>query len=121
MKYFDFYVRFIFLIKIIFIILALYGIYTKYKEPKNTKKQEKIHYFKERVELIFKGSMAILLILLFNPRTTKDMIKLDYETKLLLFLFGWVLIITADWKSIFANIPKSINMFQDIFGDNHES
>jgi hypothetical protein len=86
-----------------------------------TKKQEKIHYFKERVELIFKGSMAILLILLFNPRTTKDMIKLDYETKLLLFLFGWVLIITADWKSIFANIPKSINMFQDIFGDNHES
>ena len=121
MKYFDLYIKFIFLIKIIFIILALYGIYTKHKDPKNTKKQEKIHYLKERVEVIFKGSMAILLIILFNPRTTKDTIKFDYETKLLLFLFGWVLIITADWKSIFTNIPKSINMIQDIFGNNHES
>jgi hypothetical protein len=121
MEYFDLYVQFILIIKIIFILLALYGIYVKYQEPKNTEKQEKIHYTKERIELLFKGSMAILLILLFNPRTTKDVIKLDYETKLLLFSFGWVLLITANWKSIITNIPKSIIMFQEIFGMNHTS
>ena len=121
MEYFDLYINFIFLIKIIFIFLAVYGIYVKYQEPKNTEKQEKIHYAKERIELLFKCSMSILLILLFNPRTAKESIKLDYETKLLLYSFGWVLLITANWKSIIANIPKSIIMFQEIFGMNHTS
>ena len=121
MEYFDLYIQFILIIKIIFILLAFYGIYVKYQEPKNTEKQEKIHYAKERIELLFKGTMAILLIFLFNPGTTKESIKLDYETKLLLYSFGWVLLITANWKSIIANIPKSIIMFQEIFGMNHTS
>jgi hypothetical protein len=106
-------------VKIIYIGLAMYEIYIKHKEPKNTKKREKIQYLKERVETLFKGLMAVLLLILFNPRRTKDTIKLDYETRLLLYLFGFILLLTADWKSIFHNIPKTIQMIQDILGRNH--
>ena len=116
MNTFNLYIRLIFLVKIIFIGLAMYELYTKHKEPKNTKKIEKTQYLKERVETLFKGLMAVLLILLFNPRTTKETIKLDYETKLLLYLFGFVLLLTADWKSIFKGIPKTMQIFQEVLG-----
>jgi hypothetical protein len=36
-----------------------------------------------------------LLIYLFNPRTDRS-ILIDYETKLLLFLFGIILLITMN-------------------------
>ena len=119
MNTFDLYIRLIFLVKIVYIGLAIYEKYTKHKEPKNTKKIEKTKYLKERVETLFKGLMAVLLILLFNPRTTKDTIKLDYETRLLLYLFGFILLLTADWKNIFHGTPKTIQLIQEILGGNN--
>ncbi len=48
--------------------------------------------------------MSAMLIYLFNPRA--DNIKLlNYETKLLLYLFGFVLIITANWNTFFTESP----------------
>jgi hypothetical protein len=44
--------------------------------------------------------MAILLIYLFNPRRG-EMIMIDGETKILLYLFGVVLLITAKWADFF--------------------
>jgi hypothetical protein len=44
--------------------------------------------------------MAILLIYLFNPRNPKLEI-IDSETKILLYLFGIVLLITAKWEAFF--------------------
>ena len=44
--------------------------------------------------------MAILLIYLFNPRTER-IVMIDNETKLLLYLFGIVLLITAKWDDFF--------------------
>jgi hypothetical protein len=119
MDYYSAYIKFIIGIKIIFIGLAIYGIYVKRKEPNETKKIETIHYFKDRIEFIFKFLMSILLISLFNPRFTKENMKLDYETRLLLYLFGFIIILTADWNMFIKNTPKSFQMLQSILGSKH--
>jgi len=72
------------------------------KDPENTKVKHSYEtnlYLKERVELLFKFLMSILLIYVFNPRR-KVAVQLDYEMKILLFLFGWILILSANWSSI---------------------
>jgi hypothetical protein len=114
MNYFDLYITFIFAIKIIFLGLAIYKVYIEHIEPKNTKKIEEIKYWKESVETLFKGTMAVLLIILFNPRGTKEVVKLDYETRLLLYLFGFILLLTADWKSIYQKIPRGWEKIKEI-------
>ena len=119
MDYYSAYIKFIFVIKITFIGLAIYGIYIKRKEPNETKKIETIYYFKDRIEFIFKFLMSILLISLFDPRFTKENMKLDYETRLLLYLFGFIIILTADWNMFIKNTPKSFQMLQSILGSNN--
>jgi hypothetical protein len=44
--------------------------------------------------------MAVLLIYLFSPGKEKT-VMIDGETKLLLYLFGFVLLITAKWGDFF--------------------
>ena len=113
MNNFDIYVYLIFLIKIIFIIFAVIHIYNKIKGQTNSSEDKKIVFWKDRTEFIFIIMMALLLIYLFNPRNNKPLI-LDYETKLLLFLFGFILIITAKWSIfiqqsvIFTRIQNSL-------------
>lgn len=125
MKFYSLYINFIIFVKIVFIILAIYGIYVKHtekKEPTNKKvvtKYEQITFIKERVELLFKLLMAILLIYLFSPLRGKEIKKLDFETRLLLGLFGWILILTADWRTIIHNIPKGMQTVQTLLGDNN--
>lgn len=51
--------------------------------------------------------MAILLIMLFNPYT-KDPIIVNNEDKTILWLFGYLLIISADWTN-FMDDWKVIN------------
>lgn len=114
MNTFDIYIWFIFLIKIIFILLAVIHIYDKIKGQTNTPKDKNIVFWKDRIEFVFVLLMALLLIYLFNPKYNKPIV-LDYETKLLLFLFGFILIITAKWKIfikesvLFQRIQHSLN------------
>jgi uncharacterized membrane protein YbjE (DUF340 family) len=114
MNYFDTYVSAVFIVKIIFIILAIMHIYNRAKGKQNTKQDKKIVFWKDRVEFIFIFMMSLLLIYLFNPRYNKPIV-LDYETKLLLFLFGIVLLITAKWEvfikesKLFQKIQYSLN------------
>ena len=114
MKYFDMYISFVFIIKIVFIILAIMHIYNKAKRKANTPQDKKILFWKDRVEFIFIFMMSLLLIYLFNPRYNKPIV-LDYETKLLLFLFGIILLLTAKWKLfidesvVFKKIQYSLN------------
>ena len=70
---------------------------------------KQVLFWRERTEFIFTSLMAILLIYLFNPIKNK-MFMINNETKLLLYLFGIVLIITADWKTFF----KESNIFKKI-------
>ena len=69
----------------------------------------KIEYWKERLEFVFVALMSILFIYLFNPRTGTS-ILIESETKLLLYLFGIFLLITAKWSEFF----KESKMFKRI-------
>jgi hypothetical protein len=79
-----------------------YDRYRSKKDPKNTgliRAYENNMYFRERFELLFKFLMSLLLIYLFFPRR-KIPIPLDSETRILLYLFGWIIILSAKWSTI---------------------
>lgn len=103
------YITFIFLIKVGFILMALTHIYLKAKGDEKSDLDKKVLYWKERFEFIFIATMALLLIYLFNPRRNRAAL-IDYETSLLLYLFGFVLIITAKWELFFkeSSLMKQI-------------
>jgi uncharacterized BrkB/YihY/UPF0761 family membrane protein len=115
MNYSKSYVYLIFAVKILFIILAIFHIYLKSKGQTDSNLDKNIVYWKDRIEFIFILLMSFFLIYLFNPRQNRT---IDKESKLLLYLFGFVLIITADWNK-FLNQKKwvvNIKNVQDIFG-----
>ena len=95
------YITFIFLIKIGFIIMTITHIYLQAKGKEKSDLDKNILYWKERFEFIFIAMMSILLIYLFNPRVDRSVL-IDKETKILLYLFGFILLITAKWN-LFTN------------------
>ena len=105
MNYYTNYVRLIFLVKLIFLYFMISSGYHRYKgkkDPKNATIQQAYEnnmYFKERFELLFKFLMSMLLIYVFFPRRKVPM-PLDSETRILLYLFGWILILSAKWSHI---------------------
>jgi hypothetical protein len=112
MDKFNMYITFIILIKVGFVILAVSHLYLKLKHKDHTETDEKILFWKERLEFIFIALMAILLIYLFNPRTDRSVI-IDNETKILLYLFGFILLITAKW-SVFLHENPLFKKFQQV-------
>jgi len=109
----NLFITIIIITKLLFIILSLIHIYLKKIKKTNSDLDKKILFLKERIEFIFILFMSILLIHLFNPFSPKS-VEVKGETKLLLFLFGIILIISANWNTF---IGKSIGlkMFQSIF------
>jgi hypothetical protein len=104
MDKFTIYVTLVFIVKILFIILAISEQFIKHKKPNDKKVIEFISFWKERIEFTFKAMMSAMLIYLFNPRYD-NMKLINYETKLLLYLFGFILIITANWNTFFIESP----------------
>jgi uncharacterized BrkB/YihY/UPF0761 family membrane protein len=98
------YVTLVFFFKIIFAILAISHLYLKIKGKADSKTDKKIVYWEERVEFVFIILMSLMLIYLFYPRSTKPII-IDYETKLLLFVFGIITIIGAKWDVFIKESP----------------
>lgn len=101
---FDFFVLFIIIIKLVFIISAVGHILLSLID--NTVLFNKIDptliYWKERTEFIFTICMAILLIYHFRP---KKIIQVKEESALLFYLFGWILLITANWNIFIHEAP----------------
>ena len=97
---YNVYISLIFVIKIGFYLLVVSDIYLKVKGESDSDLDKKIVYWKKRMEFIFVLLMSILLIYLFNPRKNR-IVMIDGETNVLLYLFGFVLLITADWVSFF--------------------
>ena len=78
---------------------VLVQIYLLVKGKKDSEVDKKIKYWKNKFEIVFKILMALLLIFLFNPRTERSVL-IDKETKILLCLFGIILILTTKWNKI---------------------
>lgn len=91
MNYLKFYVSLTLGVKIVFLILLLTNHILK-RQNKDKELQTKINIAKERVESLFILLMALLIMYLFNPFVIRSIV-LDYETKLLIFLFGFISII----------------------------
>lgn len=100
MNYFSMYIYSIIGIKLIFILLAISHIYFKIKGQIGSELDNKIVFWKERIEFVFVILMAILLMYIFNPRIPHTNL-LNFEVKLLFYLFGIILLITAEWKIFF--------------------
>jgi hypothetical protein len=119
MRLFDIYVYFLFLLKTLFILGAMYQFYLKKKnDEKNKKTIEFIEYWKGRCEFVYVVGMAVILITFFTPLRPK-MGVIDYETRMLLFMLGWILLITAEWGTFFHE-AKWFGTFQSIIGKRSE-
>jgi hypothetical protein len=116
MKYFTIYTTLIFAVKFIFIILALTQIYLRISQMPNSVFVNTVDYWKSRIEFLFVFLMAGLLLYLFAPPMNKS-VDIAGEPKLLLFLFGTILLTTAKWGDFFNESPTIIKL-QDILGLN---
>jgi hypothetical protein len=107
------YITFIIFIKVGFVLLAVSHLYLKLKDKEQSETDKKIVYWKDRLEFVFIALMAALLIYLFNPRTDRSVL-VDYETKVLLYLFGFILLITAKWDTFIKETPY-FKIVQEVF------
>jgi hypothetical protein len=103
------YENFLFLIifiKIIFVLLLISKIILKKYNEKHYNKYiillDKIIKYDNYFEIFFQISMGLLLTYLFNPNYPIQINLLNYETRLLLFLFGCLTIVyfIKDLKTI---------------------
>jgi len=111
MGYYKAFIVSIIIVKILFILTAILHFYLKLSGNTNKELDENILFLKNRMDFIFIFMMSCLLIYLFYPKRTD--VTLDSETKLLLYLFGFVLIFTADW-SVFIHESKILKMIQGV-------
>ena len=97
---YDLFIFLIIFVKIIFVISAIANRYLSKKTSSSTW-LENTQNIKVKTEFIFIALMSILLIYLFNP-LTKSKPKITTETSYLLYLFGWIILFTADWGAFFT-------------------
>ena len=116
MEYYKDYLNAILIIKILFVLLAIVHLYLNLWHKVNPDLDNKVVFWKERVEFVFIFLMSCLMIHLFYPPFNRG-IPVSGETKLLLYLFGIVLLITAKWSVFFKESPVFVTV-QDIVGVN---
>jgi hypothetical protein len=108
MSLFRIYLYLIICVKITFLFFSLRHLYFRaliIKNPKNDeykKKLDDVIQYKNQTEFIFSIMMGLLIIFIFNPNH-KNEIYLNNEAKLLLYLFGIIIIITSDWSKFISN------------------
>jgi hypothetical protein len=113
MKHFSLLIYLILINKIGFILMSITHLYLKFKGEEKSDLDIEILYWKSRFEFIFVFLMSFLLIYLFNPM--RPNVVIDSETKLLLFLFGFMLLLTAKWNLFFQE-AKWFRLFQKSIG-----
>jgi hypothetical protein len=114
MNTYDAYIILIFVVKFAFIILSLTHVFMKVRGKTDSDIDKKVTFWKGRLEFIFIFLMSLLLIYLFNPRKSR-LNMVTGETKILLYLFGFILIITANWNT-FITESKWFKKIQDVLG-----
>ena len=113
--WYDYLILIIIIIKMIFIILAITEFGFKLTKKTDTEASKNVIFWKERTEFIFIILMAVLLIYLFNPRDKNNKTPIINDlVKLLLFLYGFIIIITANW-TIFIDESVIIEGIREIF------
>jgi hypothetical protein len=102
MEIFHTFIYFIIFLKVLYLSSAICIAYYKLKYKKNPESiayYNKIQFFtniKDQIEFMVTILMAVVLIILFNPRYKKK-VEIYGDVKHLLFLFGVILILTSNW------------------------
>ena len=117
MSAYDLLIIFIIIIKVIFILLKLTGIYNKVMGNTDTLFGTNILFWTDRIEFIYKFLMALLIIVLFKNAINEGFLCIyDKETLFLMYVFGFILLFTANWNqfisesTIITNIQKWLNI-----------
>ena len=98
----EFIIYIIIIIKILFLITTIGHIilsHTRKQTPKTKEFDEKFLEWKQKFEFVFIVMMSCLLIFIFTP--WRDNAHYMTSTmKFLFYLFGFILILSADWNLI---------------------
>lgn len=84
-----------FIVKISFLVSAFYLRYLKKTDPKNIELQTFVQNAKEQLDFVFVFCMSVILMALFNPYV--ENVEVDKECQILLFLYGVIMILTANY------------------------
>ena len=100
----DFFILFIIIIKICFLFFAISDAVLHHSTNKYIQQKviPNVTLWRSQTEIIYIVSMASLLIYIFRFREG-GIHGVEDDVGYLLFLFGTVLICTADWSVFFAN------------------
>lgn len=99
----DLFVYFIVFIKFIFISSAITHLSIKFFALELEAVDSIAEHWKEKSEFIFKICMAILLMASFHPLRVSQ--ALSKETRILIYLFGVIILLTSDWKKFLSSFP----------------
>jgi hypothetical protein len=110
MRFYDLLIIIIVIIKIIFLLLKVGNFYNKVM---GKALNDNFTFWADRVEFIYTFLMAIMLIYLFRGKS--KVCIYDKETIFLLYVFGIILLLTADW-SIFIHESVLIENVREILG-----
>ena len=106
----------IIMIKVIFILLKGLAFYNRVMGIKDTLFSTNVLFWADRVEFIYTFLMAILMISLFRKAVNDGQICIyDKETIFLMYVFGFILLFTADWNE-FISESTIITNVQNILG-----
>ena len=120
---YDNFIILVIFVKIVFVVFALIARYYEFKISKSVSSTEKQQYtqnynwaiyWKERLEFLFIILMALVCIIIFYPFYS-DTLYIDKETRLLLFIYGFIILITANW-SVIQRLPPWIIKLQNMVG-----
>ena len=106
----------IIMIKVIFILLKGLAFYNRVMGIKDTLFSTNVLFWADRVEFIYTFLMAILIIALFRNAVKVGVLCIyDKETIFLMYVFGFILLFTADWNE-FISESTIITNVQNILG-----
>ena len=100
-------VYFIIFVKFLFLLTAVGHVLLSHSRQKNAQimeYDEKIVGWKSKFEFTFVILMSCLLIFIFTPWANNYDIYMTSKIRLLFYLLGFILIITADWGLV---MPKT--------------
>ena len=107
------FIYFIFFVKILFILFAGTALYFEVENDSKNPWSTWAIYWKNRTEFIFIASMSLICLILFNP-FSKGPLVLDHDVRLLLFVYGIMILITSNWKTFFGAVPQWLLHFQKL-------
>ena len=99
-----YFVTFLFIVKILFAILAVVHIYLKRKGKNDSKMDEFVTFWKERLEFVFIIGVSLLLMIFFFPGR-KIQMEPTFEMRFLFFVYGIIILINVDWKIFIGESP----------------